>query len=185
MNLWNRLRRLFEGGLPDGATGDLDADEHVVAVAALIGGTGTRPAEPAHNGHVVVTSLGLWLPDEDGPRRIGWHLISRASWGAGALTVVEAREDLVVAEGVVLLADLPERRLRLADPGRVPETVHTRVTGSIRSRHHRDLPDGGVWFVQRRVPGRDGTVLQVRPDPGTDRDAVARLAAEVARKLVP
>jgi hypothetical protein len=63
--------------------------------------------------------------------------------------------------------------------------VHERVTGSIRSRHHRDLPGGGAWFVQRKVPGRDGTVLQVRPDPGADRDAVARLAAEVARRLAP
>jgi hypothetical protein len=83
----------------------------------------------------------------------------------------------------VLLADRPARRFRLVEPGRLPEAVHARVENSIRSRHHRDLPGGGAWFVQRRVPGRDGTVLQVRPDPGTDPVLVARLAANVARSL--
>jgi hypothetical protein len=67
----------------------------------------------------------------------------------------------------------------------VPELVHQRVTGSIRTRHHRDLPGGGAWFVQRRVAGRDGVVLQVRPDPGTDLDLVRALAADVARSLPP
>lgn len=172
MSILDRMRRWFGGGAPEGATGPLAPDEHVVAHAALTDG-----------GHVVVTSHGLWLPGDDGPRRIGWHLVSRASWSSGALGVVEAREEAVPADGVVVLADLPERRLRLAEPGRVPETVHARVTGSIRSRHRRELVDGGAWFVQRKVPGRDGTVLQVRPDPGTDRDVVTRLAAEVARRL--
>ena len=86
-------------------------------------------------------------------------------------------------DGAVLLADQPARRVRLVEPGRVPEVVHARVEGSIRSRHHRDLPEGGAWFVQRRVPGRDGTVLQVRPDPGTDPAVVAALAADVAHAL--
>ena len=67
----------------------------------------------------------------------------------------------------------------------MPEEGHARVEGSIRSRHHRDLPGGGAWFVQRKVPGRDGTVLQVRPDPGTDPELVAQLAADVARSLPP
>jgi len=61
--------------------------------------------------------------------------------------------------------------------------VHKRVTGSIRSRHHRDLPGGGAWFVQRAVPGRDGLVLQVRPDQGTAPEAVRRVAGEVAVRL--
>ena len=62
----------------------------------------------------------------------------------------------------------------------MPEAVHARVTGSIRSRHHRDLPGGGAWFVQRKVPGRDGIVLQVRADPGTDTDVVRQVARDVA-----
>jgi len=171
------LRRLLGGdGLPEGFAGRLEPDERVLAVAATADGA-----------HVVVTSWGLWLPPAesgtaDGPRRIGWHLVSRAVWRNGALAVVEAEEAELV-DGAVLLADRPARRIRLADPGRLPEAVHARVEGSIRSRHHRDLPGGGAWFVQRRVPGRDGMVLQVRPDPGTDPAVVAQVAADVARTL--
>ena len=171
------LRRLLGGeAVPDGSTGRLEPDERVLAVA--------RTADDAH---LVATSWGLWLPDAaGGARRVGWHLVSRATWSGGAVAVVEAEEVEDVA-GAVLLADRPARRFRLVEPGKVPETVHARVEASIRSRHHRDLPGGdlpgGAWFVQRKVPGRDGTVLQVRPDPGTDRAVVAQVAADVARSL--
>jgi hypothetical protein len=57
------------------------------------------------------------------------------------------------------------------------------VEGSIRSRHHRDLPGGGAWFVQRKVAGRDGVVLQVRPDAGTDPAVVRQVVADVERTL--
>jgi hypothetical protein len=98
------------------------------------------------------------------------------------LVVIEA-EETGEAGDAVLLTDLAPRRYPLADPGKLPQAVHRRVTGSIRSRHHRDLPGGGAWFVQRKVPGRDGVVLQVRADPGTDPDAVRTVAAEVAIKI--
>jgi hypothetical protein len=176
MNLVTALRRLLgDDGLPEGFTGRLEADERVLAVA--------RTADGAH---LVVTSWGLWLPEADGPRRLGWHLVSKAVWRNGALAVVEAEEAAQLGDAgpdAVLLADRPARRFRLVDAGRLPEVVHARVEGSIRSRHHRDLPDGGAWFVQRKVPGRDGTVLQVRPDPGTDPALVARVAAEVVSAL--
>ena len=171
------LRRLLGGeGLPDGFPGVLEPDERVLATAST-----------ADGGHLVVTSWGLWIPDGDGVRRVGWHLVSRASWRNGALAVVEADEVEEIASGdgprAVLLADRPVRRFRLTDPGQVPEAVHARVEGSIRSRHHRDLPGGGAWFVQRKVPGHDGTVLQVRPDAGTDPALAAGVAADVARTL--
>ena len=177
MTLRATLRRLLGGdGLPEGFAGRLEADEQVVATART-----------ADGGHLVVTSWGLWLPDGAGVRRVGWHLVSRAVWRNGTLTVVEAEEAGQLADelgpGAVLLADRAARRFRLVDAGRVPEAVHARVEGSIRSRHHRDLPGGGAWFVQRKVPGRDGTVLQVRPDAGTDPALAAQLAAEVARSL--
>jgi hypothetical protein len=166
------LRRLLgREDVPAEVEGRLAADERVLAVAELGGG-----------GHLVVSSRGLWLPSDDGVRLVGWHLVSKASWQAGALTVIEAQETEAIG-GAVLLADLPPRRLRLADPGRVPETVHARVEASIRSRHHRDLPGGGAWFVQRKVPGRDGVVLQVRPDPGTDLAVVRQVVADVVRSL--
>jgi hypothetical protein len=148
----------------------LEPDELVVAVADVAGG-----------GQVVATSRGLWLPDA---RRLRWHLISKATWAGGALGITAVRE-LETVSGAVLIADEVPRRLRLATPGRVPETVHRRVTGSIKTRHHRDLPGGGAWFVQRTVAGRDGVVLQVRADPGTDIDVVRQVAGEVGRRLRP
>lgn len=163
-------RMLGRDELPAGLTG-LEADERVLASAELVDG-----------GHLVVTSWGLWLPDGDGFRRVGWHLVSKAEWADGTLRLVEAQERESLG-GAVLLADRAPRRLRLPRPGRVPQAVHERVTSSIRSRHHRDLPGGGAWFVQRRVPGRDGFVLQVRPDPGTDVAAVRQVAADAAAAL--
>lgn len=170
MGLMNRLTQIVtgRGELPAGFDATLEPDERVLASAPIVGGS-----------HLVVTSWGIWLPG-DAPRRIGWHLVSKAVWGDGALVVTEATES--VEDGIVLLTDLPPRRLRLDDPGKVPQIVHERVTGSIRSRHHRDLPGGGAWFLQRKVAGSDGSVLQVRPDPGTDPELVRRLAVEVARK---
>jgi hypothetical protein len=146
----------------------LEPEEHVVAVAEVAGG-----------GKVVATSRGLWLPEEP---RLPWYLISKATWEGGALGIVEARE-VETVEGAVLIADEPPRKVRLATPGRVPEAVHKRVTGSIRTRHHRDLPGGGAWFVQRAVAGRDGVILQVRADPGTDADVVRQVARDVAKRL--
>ncbi|MGE3286680.1 MAG: hypothetical protein AB7J32_11335 [Pseudonocardia sp.] len=169
MSLRSALARLLgREELPEGFAGPLDAEERVLALAPLVGG-----------GHVVVTSLGVWLPEG---RRVSWHLVSKATWANGAMGLTEA-DEVETLEGVVLLADRAPRQLRLAEPGRVPQAVHERVTGSVRSRHHRDLPGGGAWFVQRKVPGRDGTVLQVRPDPGTDPGAVRHVAAEVGRTL--
>jgi hypothetical protein len=175
--LRDALRRILRGdGLPDGFPGRLEPEERVLATAST-----------ADGGHLVVTSWGLWIPDGDGVRRVGWHLVSRASWRNGALALVESDEVEEIASGdgprAVLLADRPARRFRLTEPDRVPEVVHARVEGSFRSRHHRDLPGGGAWFVQRKIAGRDGTVLQVRPDPGTDPALVAALAADVARSL--
>ena len=159
-------RLLRRPALPEGVV--LEPEEHVVAVAEVAGG-----------GHVVATSRGLWLPEA---QRLRWHLISKATWEGGALAVTEARE-VETVEGAVLIADEPPRRIRLATPGRVPEAVHRRVTGSIRTRHHRDLPGGGAWFVQRTVAGRDGVVLQVRADPGTDTHIVRQVARDVAQRL--
>ena len=177
MRLFRKL--LGREEVPAEVEGRLAADERVLAVAALSGG-----------GHLVVTSYGMWLPSDRSVRLVWWHLVSKATWQGGTLTVVEAQEAETIGgtgpfNRAVLLTDLAPRRLRLAEPGRVPEAVHARVEGSIRSRHHRDLPGGGAWFVQRKVPGRDGIVLQVRPDPGTDPALVRQLAVDVVRSLGP
>ncbi len=166
------LRRLFGSGVPEGFPGTLESDENVLGSAPVIGG-----------GHLVATSQGLWLPAEDGARRVGWHLISKATWSGGVLTIIESVEEGNAGDAV-LLADQPARRYVLAEPGAVPRVVQARVTGSIRNRHHHDLPGGGAWFVQRQVPGGGGVVLQVRPDPGTDAALVEAIAEQAAAKLV-
>ncbi|RLK55270.1 hypothetical protein [Actinokineospora cianjurensis] len=164
------LGRLL-GGVPRDFTGTLDREEAVAAWAPVRDG-----------GHLMATSLGLWVPTEDGPRRIGWHLVSKASWASGVFVITEADEVEPAGEAIVL-ADRAPRRFVVERPGKLPQAVQRRVTGSIRSRHRRELPGGGAWFVQRKVPGRDGTVLQVRPDPGTDLALVREIAEEVAQRM--
>lgn len=166
-----RVRQLLArlngtAALPADFAGTLDPDEQVLAAARGRG-------EP-----VVATHLGLWL----GQRRIGWHLISRASWDGRALTFVESAE-VGSAEGAVLLRDQRPQKLPLTEARQLPEVVQQRVNRSIRTRHHRELPSGGAWFVQRKVPGQDGIVLQVRPDAGSDETEVAAYAGKVAREI--
>ncbi|MBB3051471.1 hypothetical protein FHS23_002494 [Prauserella isguenensis] len=171
MTLSRWWRRISGPAVPDDVRGALDPDEDVVAAAE------------ADHGHVVVTRLGLWLPGETGPRRVDWHLVSKAAWDADTLTVVEAVET-EEAGGAVLLRDLPPVRVAVPRAGRLPELVRRRVEGSIRARHRTDLADGGgAWFVLRKVPGADGVMLQARPDPGTDVEAVRAMAREAAEQL--
>lgn len=157
------LGRLLGRNTPKGFTECLLGEEHTLAAA----------------GDLLATSLGLWLPDGGGHRRIGWHLISKVTWDGGALTVTESEETGSVG-GAILLADRSPRRFVLAKPGKLPNLVRERVTGSIRSSHHRDLPGGGAWIVQRKVTGSSRVMLQVRADPGTAQATVRALAAAVA-----
>jgi hypothetical protein len=150
---------------PEGFTGTLEPEERVLADAR------TRSGDV-----VLATDRGLWFGD----RRVPWHLVSKATWANGALTVVEATESARHGS-VVVLRDAAPVRLPLPDPGRVPETVHRRVTAVITTRQHHDLPSGGAWFVQRRTP--EGIEVHVRPDPGTDTDEVLTLAEGIAEKL--
>lgn len=163
--------KLFGPRVPGEFAGVLAADEDVVGSAATASGA-----------HLAVTALGLWVPGSDGPRRIGWHLIAKAVWSGEALTVTEA-EETAHAGAAVLLADRSPARFSLPSPGKVPQQVRERVDGSIRSRYYKELRGGGAWFVVRKVPGQDGSVLQVRPDRGADRELVADMAREAAEKL--
>lgn len=156
--------------IPEDFAGRLTGDERVLAVAR------------SGDGPLVATHLGLWVPETGGARRIGWHLLSKATWSDDQLQVIEAEESGSAGEAV-LLRDLPPRRFALRSPGRLPEAVHARVTGSIRSSHHRDLPGGGAWFVQRKIPGLDGVVLQVRADEGAEREPLMEFARTVAEQL--
>jgi hypothetical protein len=163
-------RRLF--GLespPEGFLGTLAPDERVLASAPVAGGDGV----------LVCTPDGLWLPEG---RRVGWHLISKATWANDTLAVTEAEEGEMLTEAV-LLVDRSPRSFRLIEPGRVPEVVHRRVTGSIRARQRIELDSGGAWLLRRAVPSTDGTLLQVRVDPGTDVEALRGAISEAAHTL--
>lgn len=168
MSLWDRI---FGRPLPERLKESLADGEEILAVAEV--GTG---------GHLAVSALGLWIPDGGEPRRIGWHLVSKAVWQGDALTVTEAEESGLAGRAIVL-TDKEPRRFVLARPGRIPHMVRQRVEGAIRSRYRKDLAGGGAWFVVRKVPGTDGSVLQVRPDRGADLELVARIAEEAAEKL--
>lgn len=159
---------LFGTRLPPGFAGELAPGENALA-----------SAEVSSGGHLVVTELGLWLPSG---RRAGWDMISKAVWDNGVLTLTEA-EEIGTAGAAMLVADLAPQRFPLVRPGKVPAMVRQRVEGSIRERHRSELSGGGVWFVRRKVPGRDGTVLQARPDPGVDPTVAAAIAREAAEKL--
>lgn len=167
MKFTDRLASVLLGReiTPEGFTGTLEPEERVLADAR------TRAGEV-----VLATDRGLWISD----RRVPWHLVSKATWANGALSVVEATESARHGS-VVVLSDAAPVRLPLPDPGRVPETVHRRVTAVITTRQHHDLPSGGAWFVQRRTP--EGIEVHVRPDPGTDPDEVLTLAEGIAEKL--
>ncbi|WP_164860639.1 hypothetical protein [Rhodococcus sp. X156] len=168
MSLLDRL--LHRVPVPEGSVGTLEAQEEVLVAA------------PLREGHLVATRLGLWVPGDAGPRRLDWHLVSKATWDGAALELVVA-EVTGQAGRAVLLADAERHSYALERPGKLPQVVQQRVTSSIRSTHHKALPGGGAWFVQRAVPGRDGVVLQVRVDRGTDAEVVADIAASVAEQL--
>ncbi|MGH3627695.1 MAG: hypothetical protein ACRDRL_09680 [Sciscionella sp.] len=165
--LW---RRMLGRDAPAGFHGELDGDERVLGDAV------------STEGAVLATSHGLWLPFDGAHRLLGWHLISRANWSPDVLTLVEA-DEIGTAGSAVLLADRAPAPYRLLEARSVPRVILQRVTGSIKSSQHRELPGGGAWFVQRTVRGVDGVVLQVRPDPGADVDAIRPIAVRVADGL--
>lgn len=148
---------------PAEAVARLERDERVVAWADTAGGP------------VLATPLGLWLPGH--PERLAWHLIDRATWKDGVLTLVPA-----VDTGDGVLAEQTPRAVRVTVPRDLPNTVRVRVQKAIAFTRHHPLPVAGprrgVRVVGRRVPGRDGVSWQLVFDPGVDSaDPAVREAA--------
>lgn len=140
--------------LPRAARPALARNERVVAWASTSDGQ-----------VVVVTNLGLWLPERK--ERIGWHLIHKATWSDPELTVVPAIE-AGTGEGYLIMADDAPVAVSLVDADDVPIEVRKRISRSIAATTHHQLPQGGVRVVARRVPGQDGVVWHVRFDDGTN-----------------
>jgi hypothetical protein len=118
---------------------------------------------------VLASRFGLWWPETDGPRLIGWELISKATWEAGRLRVVETE---VVDD--MLLVDRPAVVALLAEPRDLPPTVRKRVEASVARTELAPVPGGSARFVARRVPGRDGVSWWARLELGTPDTEVAR-----------
>ncbi|HST63835.1 MAG TPA: hypothetical protein VLM05_01490, partial [Mycobacteriales bacterium] len=136
---------------------------------------------PAPGGAVVATPLGLWLPGH--LDRLAWHLIDKATWQGGILTIIPA-----VDSGDGVLVEQPPRAVRLDTPRDIPQTVRVRVQKAIAFTRHHPLPGQesrpgarrGVRVVGRRVPGHDGVSWQLVFDGGVDRDDPAVRAAAAA-----
>lgn len=146
---WPR-RRL---SVPDELARELQADEHVQAVATLADGD-----------LLAVTRCGLWLTSGGVAIRWNWETVSKARLAAGTLVLVAAQEVAVTDDGIVLLHDLPARRFDFADRTGLTDAVHTRVRRSVAASRHLPWPGAGGWVVLRRVPGRNGLTTQIRLD---------------------
>jgi hypothetical protein len=150
----------------------LDRDERVVSWASTPDG-----------GAVVATPLGLWLPGAT--ERLPWHLVDKATWRDGRLTVTAA-----VDTGDGVLVEQPPVPVALSVPRDLPQTVRVRVERAIAYTSHSALPSGGgVRVVGRRVAGRDGVTWQRVFDAGVDPDdpavhaAVAQLVERARAEL--
>jgi hypothetical protein len=111
-------------------------------------------ARDSAGGWVVATERALLAGD----RRVPWTDVLHARWDDEQQVLAV---DLAVGGGSSM-------RLALADPGRLPETVHERVMSSIVMSRRVPVPGGGVRVVARRGDGSDQTLWQVVPDDGTD-----------------
>ena len=135
----------------------LGPDDRVLSWADVAAG------DDGADGAVVLASRrGLWWPEPDGPRLIGWQFVDKAIWRDGALTVIEAElvDDL-------LLVDKAPRTVRVDKPRDLPPTVRKRVEANVVHSQVHELPGGAGRFVGRRIPGRDGIAWWVRLEPGT------------------
>lgn len=160
---------------PAALDGRLAADELVTAVADTDDGR-----------QLVTTRRGLWVLVDAQAHRLGWETVAKARLESGTLTVIAVSEVEVWPEGTSVVRDDPAVEFRLAKPAKVTDQVHTRVRRSVAASRHLPWPRAGGWVALRRVPGRDGLLVQVRLDPGADpsaagfSDAVAQVASALA-----
>jgi hypothetical protein len=145
----------------------LPKDERVVAWA-----------DTASGDVVVATPTGLWWPDPDGHRLIGWQYIDKATWRERLLVVVEAE---VVED--ILLVDRDPVAAELAVPRDLPPTIRKRVEANVVRSEIGAVSGGAARFVARRIPGTDGLAWWARLEPGTPDSEPVRsaVAARLAR----
>ena len=125
---------------------------------------------------VLATNRGIWWPDDDGQRFIGWQYVDKAVWRDGVLTLTAA--DVV---DDLLLIDLPPVSLELVTPRDLPPMIRRRVEANVVRSELHPVVGGSARFVARKIPGRDGVVWWARLEPGT-RDS-GEVRAHVARRI--
>lgn len=146
----------------------LPRDERVVSWADTV------------DGRVVLAApAGIWWPQPDAPRLIGWHRINKATWRDRLLVVVEAE----VVDNL-LLVDRPAITAELSVPRDLPPTVRKRVEANVVRSEVHPVPGGAARFVARRLPGEDGLGWWARLEPGTPefpetRDVIAERIAQL------
>ncbi len=153
------MRWWRSAALPDSLRDVARADGRVLAAGSAVG------ADADHPLLLAATRFGLWVVDGDGPRRLDWALVSKATMADRVLTLVLAQEVARWPDGTVLLRDSVGERFHLCDASGLTDVVHARVRASVAASCH--ISEGGLtgWLVLRRVPGQDGLTVQVRADP--------------------
>ena len=152
-------------------------DEHVLALAPLVAG-----------GTAVVTRFGVYLLADGAPEpeRIPWHLVSKARLDAGTLSLTIADEVGELPSGAVVLRDRNPIEVRPERKNKLTDVVHPRVRGSVIASQRLAGASAVGWVALRSVAGRDGYIVQFRPDAAAagsasewDRE-VSRLADRLA-----
>jgi len=156
--------RLFRrGGLPAEVRArlTLERGERVLAHARAVAGS-----------YVVATDRALYHEQRGRYDRLGWEAVEKATWDdeAATIDVTETRSARAV------------HRLRLAEPGYLPETVRERVMSTIVvSQHVRLVGARGVRIVGRRSAAQGELRWTLTFDRGLDPDDPGvRAAAEQA-----
>ena len=136
---------------PPDVVARLPRGERIVSWANITGG-----------GVVLASPAGLWWPDTDLPRLIGWHRITKAIWRDGRLAVIEA--DVV---DNLLLVDREPVAVELSVPRDLPPVVRKRVELNVVRSELLAVAGGVARFVARRVPGENGVHWWARLEDGT------------------
>lgn len=145
---------------PAAALAKLDGEERALAWA-----------DTADGNVVLAAPKGLWWPDGDDLRLIGWQHVSKAVWRDGVLAVTEAE---VVDD--TMMIDRRAVTVALSVPRNLPPTVRSRVEANIVRSEVAAVAGGAARFVARKVPGEDGLRWWARLDTGTPDTSEVRSA---------
>jgi hypothetical protein len=131
--------------LPPDVKASLKLPRGESVLAATVDDSGT--------GWLVGSRRALYVGGQDRWTRLPWERIDRATWDRDA-------EQLEVYEVADFGEVQPRHVRRLAEPGRLLELLHERVTASVVITRHVPLGGShGLRIVGRRAPGTDEPVV--------------------------